>query len=100
MSKGDKSRTSRSQVVLDVDDVHILRLLNQIKAFSFWTFKDLRKNLNISATAFKIHIDRLLIKQLIVVKRLDSEQKFLGAYKNKIAMITNSGRTIVETLRN
>ena len=82
-------RNSRSNVILDEDDILILYKLN---TSGFFELNDLREILNFSYKGLKIHLDRLLEHDIIRVLRSPEDYKF------KVIQLTKSGYGVKQVM--
>ena len=84
-----KKRNSRSNIILDEDDIFILFNLS---GCVFMELEDLRRSLNISHKGLLIHLNRLISHNFITLGRSEPN------YKIKLVAITNPGRETLKEL--
>lgn len=82
-----KKRVSRSEVVLDVDDIEILRLLGRDGHLDA-----IKKLLHISHKSLLVHLNRLASREFIEIYREKAN------YKVKVVMITPKGKHLIDVL--
>lgn len=102
MEKSKKTklkRTYRSEVVLDVDDISILNHLNNC---IFMEIDNLKQITNFSHKGLLVHLKRLTSHELINVTSAINlpEAKEKLSYKNKVILITPTGKRILNELKN
>ena len=91
-NKVKRNSRQRSKVVLDVDDIQILKELEESKNLRGVKLDYLKDALRFSHNALLVHLRRLLQNDLIVVFRSEDDYKF------KAVTITERGKKLIKLL--
>lgn len=89
-----RKRSFRSNVIIDVDDWYILRILGHSGLETYTDLPTLKKHTNLSDKAIGLHLKRLKTHDFIDIRRSDKN------FRAKIVILTKNGRKIVDALVN